>query len=65
MKRNRAAPAAKAPVRIDAPDPFLQHGATIVAICEQQQAPLLLQFLMALPLKKILELMKMAPVLAG
>ncbi|MGH9412953.1 MAG: 2Fe-2S iron-sulfur cluster-binding protein, partial [Terriglobales bacterium] len=28
-----------------------QHGATIVAICEQQQAPLLLQFLMALPLK--------------
>ncbi|MGH9413691.1 MAG: FAD-dependent oxidoreductase, partial [Terriglobales bacterium] len=42
-----------------------QHGATIVAICEQQQAPLLLQFLMALPLKKILELMKMAPVLAG
>lgn len=42
-----------------------QHGAKILAICEQQQAPVLGQFLSALPPKKILELMRMAPVLAG
>lgn len=42
-----------------------QHGAKILAIAEQQQAPLLMKFLSVLPPKKILELMKMAPVLAG
>ncbi|MGH9476087.1 MAG: FAD-dependent oxidoreductase [Terriglobales bacterium] len=42
-----------------------QHGAKTLAICEQQEAPVLGQFLTALPPKKILELMRMAPRLAG
>ncbi|MGH9468672.1 MAG: 2Fe-2S iron-sulfur cluster-binding protein [Terriglobales bacterium] len=42
-----------------------QHGATILAICEQAEAKAMMQFLPQLPPSKVLELMKLAPVLAG
>ncbi|MGH9487281.1 MAG: FAD-dependent oxidoreductase [Terriglobales bacterium] len=42
-----------------------QHGAKIVAIAEQAEARVLTKFLSTLPPAKILELMKLAPVLAG